>query len=80
MEKEDRKKAVALKPTVQVGKNGITESVRKEAIDQLKKNGMVKIKFNVSKSEMLGFSESLSDHATLVMSIGRTLVFKKKGK
>ena len=65
---------------MQVGKNGVTESVRKELLDQIKKNGMVKIKFNVSKEEIDLFQKSIEEHAILVMKIGRTLVFKKKGK
>lgn len=65
---------------MQVGKNGVTESVRKETLDQIKKNGMVKVKFNVSKEEIELFQKSIEEHATLVMKIGRTLVFKKKGK
>ncbi len=41
---------------------------------------MVKIKFNVSKEEIDLFQKSIEEHSILVMKIGRTLVFKKKGK
>ncbi len=80
MEKDDRRRAEALKPTVQVGKNGVTESIRKEVLEQLKKNGMVKIKFNISKEEIAPFEKSMEGYANLVMKVGRTLVFKKKGR
>ncbi len=80
MEKLDRKRAMALKATVQVGKNGITESIKKETLDQLKKNGMVKVKFNLPESGIDDFTKSIGKQAVLVMKTGRTLVFKKLEK
>lgn len=80
MDKEERRKAMALRATVQIGKDGITEAVRRETIDQVKKNGMVKVRFNFSGEDISAFANSLADHALLVMSVGRTLVFKKREK
>lgn len=78
MEKEDRKKAMALRPTVQVGKGGVTENIISETMGQIKKNGMVKVKFIQSKEDIEVFLERLSGQATLVMKVGKTVVFKKK--
>lgn len=77
MDKDDRRKAMSLKPTVLVGKNGITESVTREALSQIKKNGMVKIRFSTPKEDIELFEQSMEGQATLVMKVGKTLVFKK---
>lgn len=77
MDKDERRRAMALKPTVLVGKNGITEGITKEALSQIKKNGMVKIRFSTPKDEMEMFEKSMEGQAMLVMKVGKTLVFKK---
>jgi RNA-binding protein len=43
-EKELRKKAMMLTPTIRIGKQGLTESIIKEITAQLKKKKMIKIR------------------------------------
>jgi RNA-binding protein len=77
---ELRAKAQMLKPTVYVGKEGITQSVVFELTKQLKKNKLVKVKLLASvegdKDEMA--EQLVRDSAsTLVEVRGRTVVLAK---
>ncbi|MCL4318235.1 MAG: YhbY family RNA-binding protein [Candidatus Thermoplasmatota archaeon] len=62
---------------MQVGKRGVTEDSIRETISQIKKRGMVKVKFNSSSEEIDSFIDSISENATFVMRRGRTIVFRK---
>lgn len=48
--KELRGIAQRLKPHVHIGKQGLTETVTKEIVMALSKNGLIKIRFEVEKS------------------------------
>ncbi len=69
---------MALRATVLVGKNGVTENILKEAVDQVKKSGLVKIRFNGPKEDLALFEEGMQGKATLVMKVGKTLVYRKR--
>lgn len=66
----------SMKPTVHVGKRGVTDSLVNEIEIQLKKNGMVKVKFNITMAleELL---EKIPD-AAVVAKVGRTLVLRRR--
>lgn len=78
---ELRGKAQQLKPTVYVGKEGITESVVIELVKQLKKNKLVKVKLLASveadKEETAAQLERDAS-ATLIEIRGRTVVLAKE--
>lgn len=78
--RELRAKAQSLKPTVFVGKDGITESVVRELSLQLEKFKLVKVKLQPS-SEMdrdeAGKRLADATGATLVEVRGRTAVLAK---
>ncbi|MBX8634581.1 MAG: YhbY family RNA-binding protein [Thermoplasmata archaeon] len=77
IDRKERAEAHRLKATIQVGKRGVTEDSIRETISQIKKRGMVKVKFNSSSEEIDSFIDSISENATLVMRRGRTIVFRK---
>jgi RNA-binding protein len=78
-----RKIARAMKPTIQVGKNGINDSLILEIKKQVKKRSIIKIKFLKNFSEVNNVKESFEyiikkTGTFLVYSIGNTLVISKK--
>jgi RNA-binding protein len=78
---ELRGKAQLLKPTVYVGKEGITDTVVFELTKQLKKNKLVKVKLLASvDAGMEEVAEQLvrDSASTLVETRGRTLVLAKE--
>jgi RNA-binding protein len=78
--RELKVKAQSLKPTVFVGKDGITESVSRELSAQLSKVKLVKVKLQPSKEmdrEEAGRRLAEASDATLVEVRGRTAVLAK---
>jgi len=78
---ELRGKAQLLKPTVYVGKEGISQSVVFELAKQLKKNKLVKVKLLASVDEGIAeVAEQLArdSGSTLVETRGRTVVLAKE--
>lgn len=75
-----RKEAQALKVTLQVGKDGITEEVATELIKQLKKSGLVKVRLQPSvgmdRAEA-GRELARISSSTLVEVRGRTAVLSR---
>jgi RNA-binding protein len=74
---ELRGKAQALKATVFVGKDGMTETVVQETAKQLKKTKLVKIKLLSSvEADKMDLANSLarSTSSTLIEVRGRTVV------
>jgi len=80
--KELRVKAQSIKPTIHIGKDGVSESVKMELRKQLKKHKLVKVKLlpasqqGVDKKEMAGALAKETDSA-LVDVRGNTAVFFK---
>jgi RNA-binding protein len=77
---ELRGKAQALKPTVHVGKDGATEKVVAELVNQLRKNKLVKAKLLPSvEADRKSMGEVLATktESTLVEVRGRTVVLAK---
>ena len=69
--------------TINVGKNGLTESVRTEIQSRLKAKGLIRIK--VLKSKKSDFDKILNEvsnlpNAEVIKAIGFTVVLKKKKK
>jgi len=78
---ELRGRAQLLKPTVYVGKEGITNSVVFELTKQLKKNKLVKVKLLASvetKKEEVAEQLVRDTASTLVEIRGRTVVLAKE--
>lgn len=78
---ELRRRAQELKPTVFVGKEGVTSSVVRELSRQLEKQGLVKAKLLQSVEGELGeicADLARASGAVLVETRGRTAVFVKK--
>jgi RNA-binding protein len=78
-----RKIARAMKPTIQVGKNGINDSLIAEVVKQVKKKSIIKIKFLKNFSEINDVKQSFEyivqqTKTHLVYNIGNTLVISKK--
>jgi RNA-binding protein len=75
-----------MRSSLQIGKNGITESVLDEIDEQLKNTGIVKINMLRSAPEAKAFKAAVTEaadklQATLIGVRGRTAVFKRhKGK
>ncbi len=71
-----------IKATVQIGKGGITESVKKEIKEQLKKRKIIKIKFlqNADRDNFKDKIEKLARdvNAEILEIRGFTAVLKKK--
>jgi RNA-binding protein len=77
---ELRGKAQLLKPTVYIGKEGITGSVVQELTNQLKKNKLVKVKMlasvDTAKEEVA--EQLVRDTASTLIEIrGRTVVLAR---
>ena len=68
-----------LKPTVWIGKQGCTETMIDEIVEQLKKRKMIKVKWlqNVQIDPEIVASQA---HAKLVEVRGRTMVLEEKRK
>jgi len=67
--------------TINVGKNGLTESVKKEIMARTKAKGLIRVK--VLKSKKSDFDKILSEvsnlpKAEVIKTIGFTVVLKKK--
>jgi RNA-binding protein len=78
---ELRGKAQLLKPTVYIGKEGITQSVVFELTKQLKKNKLVKVKLLASvENDKEEVAEQLvrDSASTLIEIRGRTVVLAKE--
>ena len=78
---ELRGKAQLLKPTVYIGKEGITQSVVFELTKQLKKNKLVKVKLLASvEGDMSEVAVQLvrDSASTLIETRGRTIVLAKE--
>ncbi|HLC98839.1 MAG TPA: YhbY family RNA-binding protein, partial [Candidatus Nanoarchaeia archaeon] len=58
-----KRKAMLLKPSVQIGKKGLSEESIKEIDKQLKKHGLVKVKFLRSSLEQSGRKEMATEIA-----------------
>jgi RNA-binding protein len=75
-----------MRSSLQIGKNGITESVLDEIDEQLKNTGIVKINMLRSAPEAKTFKAAVTEaadklQAALIGVRGRTAVFKRhKGK
>ena len=68
-----------LKPTVWIGKQGCTETMIDEIVEQLKKRTMIKVKWlqNTQIDPEIVASQA---HANLVEVRGRTMVLEEKKK
>jgi len=75
-----RKDAQALKATLHVGKDGVTEEVATELIRQLKKSGLVKVRLQPSvEMDRAAAGRELArvSSSTLVEVRGRTAVLSR---
>ena len=68
-----------LKPTVWIGKQGCTETMIDEIVEQLKKRSMIKVKW-LQNTQIDPEDVALKAGATLVEVRGRTMVLKEKKK
>jgi RNA-binding protein len=68
-----------LKPTVWIGKQGCTETMIDEIVEQLKKRSMIKVKW-LQNTEVDPEDVAMKAGATLVEVRGRTMVLKEKKK
>lgn len=78
---ELRGKAQSLKPTVYVGKDGVTEEVVVELGSQLRKNKLVKVKILPSVEgdrDAIGEQLAGSTQSVLIEIRGRTVVLAKE--
>jgi RNA-binding protein len=76
-----RSEAQSLKPTVQIGKDGLTEQVAEELRRQVKAKGLVKVRLNPSyqvdaKKAAAELSEASS--SDIVDVRGRTVVLSRR--
>ena len=82
----DDMKHSEMRSSLQIGKNGITESVLDEIDERLKHTGIMKINMLRSAPEAKDFKAAVTEaaeklQATLIGVRGRTAVFKRhKGK
>ena len=80
--KDLKAKAHHLNPSVQVGKEGITDAVREEITTQVKRKRMIKVRLlAVAKDEPIkeiGQKLAESCGAVLVQCIGNTITLHKK--
>jgi RNA-binding protein len=79
MSEEANKLMQELKPTVWIGKQGCTETMIEEIVEQLKKRKMIKVKWlqNAQIDPEIVASQA---HAKLVEVRGRTMVLEEKRK
>ncbi|MCX6683471.1 MAG: YhbY family RNA-binding protein [Methanoregula sp.] len=68
-----------LKPTVWIGKQGCTETMIHEIVEQLKKRTMIKVKW-LQNTQIDPEDVAMQAHATLVEVRGRTMVLEVKKK
>ena len=68
-----------LKPTVWIGKQGCTETMIDEIVEQLKKRTMIKVKW-LQNTDVDPKAVAHQAKATLVEVRGRTMVLAEKGK
>jgi RNA-binding protein len=68
-----------LKPTVWIGKQGCTETMIEEIVEQLKKRKMIKVKW-LQNIEIDPETVASQAGATLVDVRGRTMVLEEKKK
>lgn len=68
-----------LKPTVWIGKQGCTETMIDEIVEQLKKRKLIKVKW-LQNTEVDPKDVALKACATLVEVRGRTMVLQEKKK
>jgi RNA-binding protein len=68
-----------LKPTVWIGKQGCTETMIDEIVEQLRKRKMIKVKW-LQNAQIDPESVASQAHATLIEVRGRTMVLKEKKK
>lgn len=68
-----------LKPTVWIGKQGCTETMIDEIVEQLKKRKLIKVKW-LQNTEVDPKDVALKAGATLVEVRGRTMVLQEKKK
>ena len=81
-QKEKKKIAGTLQPTVRVGRSGLTAAIVEEVKAQLKKRDAVKVKvLGTTREEMKSLSIELAERAAaeLVETRGNTLTLWKKG-
>ncbi len=68
-----------LKPTVWIGKQGCTETMIEEIVEQLKKRKMIKVKW-LQNAQIDPEIVASHAHAKLVEVRGRTMVLEEKRK
>ena len=68
-----------LKPTVWIGKQGCTETMIGEIVEQIRKRGMIKVKW-LQNIEIDPEKVASRAHATLIEVRGRTMVLEDKKK
>ena len=68
-----------LKPTVWIGKQGCTETMIEEIVEQLKKRTMIKVKW-LQNVEVDPETVAIKARARLVDVRGRTMVLEEKKK
>jgi len=68
-----------LKPTVWIGKQGCTETMIDEIVEQLKKRTMIKVKW-LQNTQIDPEDVATQARATLVEVRGRTMVLQEKKK
>jgi len=68
-----------LKPTVWIGKQGCTETMIDEIVEQLKKRTLIKVKW-LQNIQIDPENVALQARATLVEVRGRTMVLEEKKK
>jgi RNA-binding protein len=68
-----------LKPTVWIGKQGCTETMIDEIVEQLRKRSMIKVKW-LQSVEIDPENVASRAHATLIEVRGRTMVLEEKKK
>jgi RNA-binding protein len=68
-----------LKPTVWIGKQGCTETMIDEIVEQLKKRKIIKVKW-LQNTQIDPDAVASQAHATLVEVRGRTMVLEENKK
>lgn len=81
--KEYKKEAILLKPCINIGKNGMTNSIIDEIKKQLKIKKLIKVKILINKQNILNLKDIASElelncKANLINIIGHTIVLYKK--
>ena len=78
--KQLRAKAHSLEPVLQIGKGGVTASVVKEILLQLKKRKLIKIKLLKAAGDRKKLVDEIvsKTNGVLIRSVGRVVVLFKK--